>query len=50
MEKVINPFHYSVAFLIETSHLIFTANQMTGFFMKFNIAEMNLTRNFLQNR
>ena len=31
-----NPFQPSVAFHIKTSHLIFNANQMTGFFMKWN--------------
>ena len=40
MEKVINPLHSSVVFLMQTSHLILTANQVTGFYMKFNTAEM----------
>ena len=31
-----NPFRPSVAFYIETSYLICTANQMTGFYMKRN--------------
>ena len=31
-----NPFHPSVAFHVETNHLICTANQMTGFSMKYN--------------
>ena len=31
-----NPFQPSVAFHIETSHLICTANQMTGFYVKCN--------------
>ena len=31
-----NPFHLSVAFHIETSHLICSANQMIGFYMKCN--------------
>ena len=31
-----NPFQPSVAFHIETSHLICCANQMTGFYMKRN--------------
>ena len=31
-----NPFQPSVAFHIKTNHLIFNANQMTGFFMKWN--------------
>ena len=36
---VINPFKPSVAFHIETSHLIYSANhdQMTGSYMKHNI-------------
>ena len=29
-----NPFHPSVAFHMETSHLIFSANQMNSFYMK----------------
>ena len=29
------PFHFSIAFHIETSHLICKANQMTGFYMKY---------------
>ena len=33
----INPFQPSVAFPIETRHLICTANKMTGFYMKYNI-------------
>ena len=33
--KGFNPFQPSVAFHIETSHLICSANQMTGFYMKF---------------
>ena len=32
----INPFQPSVAFHMETSYLICTANQMTGFHMKCN--------------
>ena len=31
-----NPLHLSVAFDIETSHLISTAKKMTGFYMKYN--------------
>ena len=31
-----DPFQFSVAFHIETSHLIWTANQITGFYMKCN--------------
>ena len=30
----INPFQFNVTFDIETSHLICTANQMTGFHVK----------------
>ena len=33
---LLNPFHPSVAFHIKTNHLIFNANQMTGFYMKCN--------------
>ena len=33
---LISPFRPSVAFHIETSHLFCSANQMTGFYMKFN--------------
>ena len=33
--KWINPFHASIAFYIETSHLIYIANLMTGFYMKY---------------
>ena len=33
----INQFQLSVAFHIETNHLIWTANQITGFYMKCNI-------------
>ena len=32
----INPFQFSDAFHIETSHLICSSNQMTGFYMKCN--------------
>ena len=32
----ISPFQPSVAFHIETGNLICRANQMTGFYMKFN--------------
>ena len=45
-ESKLNPFKPSVVFHIETSHLICTANQLTGFYMKsstglkwFNILE-----------
>ena len=31
-EKLFNPFQSSVAFRRETSHLIYIANQMTGFY------------------
>ena len=34
--KYFNPSQPSVAFHSETSHLIYTANQMTGFFIKCN--------------
>ena len=34
--NLINPFQPSVAFYIETSHLIFIANQIIGFCMKWN--------------
>ena len=34
--KVINPFQPIVAFHKETSHLICSANQMTGFYMECN--------------
>ena len=33
---LLNPFQPSVAFQIETSHLICSANQVTGFYMKCN--------------
>ena len=33
---LIDPFQASVAFHIETSHLICDANQITGFYMKCN--------------
>ena len=33
---VLNPFQPSVAFHIETSHLLCTKNQMAGFYMKCN--------------
>ena len=31
-----NPFQPNIAFYVETNHLIFTPNQMTGFYMEFN--------------
>ena len=34
--EFINPFQPSVVFHIETSHLLFRAKQMTGFYMKRN--------------
>ena len=34
--KKFDPFQPRVVFYIETSHLIYTANQMTGFYMKCN--------------
>ena len=33
---LLNPFQLSVALNIETSHLIWKAEQMTGFYMKCN--------------
>ena len=32
----VNPFQLSVPFHIETSHLLYFENQMTGFYMKRN--------------
>ena len=32
----VNPFQHSVGIYIETSHLICTADQITGFYMKCN--------------
>ena len=37
--SAINPFQPSVAFHIETSHLISSANQITGFSMKYNTGQ-----------
>ena len=34
--NLFNPFQSSIVFHIKTSHLIGTANQMTGFFMQCN--------------
>ena len=34
---VLNPFQLSVAFHIETSHTICSANQMASFYMKYKI-------------
>ena len=34
--KICNPFQFSVVFHIETSHLFCTANQVGGFYMKYN--------------
>ena len=34
--RLLNPFQPSVTFHIETSHLICSANLMTGFYMKCN--------------
>ena len=34
--KPVNPFHPSLVFHIETSHLIYTANQTAGFYIKCN--------------
>ena len=39
-----NPFKSSVAFRIETIHLICRANQMTGFYMKCNIGPKRANR------
>ena len=36
MHDWINPFQPSVTFHIETSHLICSAKQITGFYMKYN--------------
>ena len=36
MSRIFNLFQPSVAFHIETSHLIFTAKQMSDFYMKCN--------------
>ena len=38
-DHILDPFQPSVAFDIETSHLIYTANQMTGFYMKCNAGQ-----------
>ena len=35
--------HSSATFHIETSHLIYSANQMTGSYIKYNIGMKNLT-------
>ena len=35
-KQQIKPFHPSLAFHIETSHLIFRANQITGLYMKWD--------------
>ena len=32
----LNPFQLNVPFHIETSHLIYSANQLTGFYIRFN--------------
>ena len=49
--KYFNPSQPSVAFHIETSHLIYTANQMTGLYMKCNsgLKWVNLTCRILVN-
>ena len=41
---MVNSFQLSVAFHIATSHLIYTANQMTGFYMKCNTAKVSLCK------
>ena len=43
--NILNPFQPSVAFLIETSHLICFANQMTGFKMKCNTGKKQVKVN-----
>ena len=37
INRDVDPFQPSVLFHIETSHLIFSTKQMTGFYMKYNI-------------
>ena len=39
----LNPFQRSVAFHIETSHLIWNANQITGFFKKYHTGLKSIT-------
>ena len=36
LTKFVSLFRSSAAFYIETSHLICTANQITGFYIKYN--------------
>ena len=36
VNNLVNPLQPSVAFHIETSHLFYSANQMAGFYMKYN--------------
>ena len=36
----IKPFQPSVEFQIETSHLICSANQITGFYMKWHLSDI----------
>ena len=38
LSRSVDPFWPSVVFYIETSHLNYSANQMTGFYMKYNTA------------
>ena len=40
----LNPFQLSIAFHKETSHLIWTANQMTGFYIEYQ-TELKLVNN-----
>ena len=46
MQGALNPFQPNTAFHIKTSHLICTANQMTGFYMKCNtgLKWLNVTK------
>ena len=41
---ICNPFQSSVAFNMETSYLICTANQMTGFYMKCNTGMISVNK------
>ena len=47
-KKNINPFQPSVAFHIETSHLVCTENRMTGFYMKCNIGLNWVEKNIVE--
>ena len=50
--KVKNPIQYNIAFHVETSHVIHSANEMGGFYMKSNWAKIHwsiiLNYNFQQ--